>query len=184
MRNLWREFKAFAMSGNVLDLALGFLIGAAFAGLVQSLANNVLMQLVAAAVGKPDFSKVAIKLNGTEIRYGAFLTDLLNFLILASVMFAVVKLIVRLGIAQIRNLGGSTQCPYCHESVSEKALVCRACGHVLVDELPDLAAARQRMVAEERARMRLSLPIPSRRRTTPDATDARATQPGNTDPAG
>ena len=57
MRKLWNEFKSFAMSGNMLDLALGFIIGAAFATLVQSLADNVFMQFVAAIFGTPDFRR-------------------------------------------------------------------------------------------------------------------------------
>lgn len=169
MRNLWQEFKAFAMSGNVLDLALGFLIGAAFASLVQSLANNVLMQLVAAVAGQPDFTELKFSLHGAHIRYGAFLTDLVNFLILAAVMFVVIKLIVRIGIAKTRNFGGDAQCPYCHESVSAKALACKACGHDLVDEMPDLAEARRRLAADERAKLRLKVPLPSRRRTAPES---------------
>ena len=58
MKQMWKEFRAFAMGGNMLDLALGFIIGAAFAALVQSLASNVLMQLVAAIFGKPDYKAV------------------------------------------------------------------------------------------------------------------------------
>jgi large conductance mechanosensitive channel len=56
MRGLWGEFKAFALGGNMLDLALGFIIGTAFAGLVDSLAGDVIMQFVAAIFGQPDFS--------------------------------------------------------------------------------------------------------------------------------
>lgn len=165
MRKLWREFKAFAVSGNVLDLALGFLIGAAFASLVQSLATNVLTQLVAAAAGKPDFSQLQFTLHQGQIKYGAFLTDLLNFLILAVVMFGVIKVITRIGIARARTFG-EAQCPYCYDAVPLNALVCKACGLQLVDELPDLAEARQRL-ADQSARPRValpSLPIPSRRR--------------------
>ncbi|HET6214475.1 MAG TPA: large conductance mechanosensitive channel protein MscL, partial [Micromonosporaceae bacterium] len=146
MRNLWREFKAFAISGNVLDLALGFLIGAAFAKLVESLADNVLMQFVAATGGKRDFGDLTWTVNNAEIRYGTFLTDLLNFLILAAVMFAVVKLVVRIGIARARSFGDDAQCPYCRESIATSALVCKACGRQLVDDLPSLADVQSRLV--------------------------------------
>lgn len=169
MRNLWREFKAFAVSGNVLDLALGFLIGAAFAKLVQSLASNVLMQLVAAAVGKPDFTELHITINSAQINYGQFLTDLLDFLILAVVMFAVVKLIVRIGIAKARSFDSDAQCPYCNEAVPVNALACKACGRGLVEEMPSLAEARQRQV-DQRARRALTLPNPLRRRNSADST--------------
>lgn len=153
MRNLWREFKSFAISGNVLDLALGFLIGAAFAKLVESLANNVLMQLVAAIAGKPDFAALTV---GT-VRYGQFLTDLLDFMILALVMFLVVKFIVRLGVARARTFA-EDQCPYCHDTVPPKALTCRACGQQLVDELPPPDEAR-RLLAEHHARRGLTIPV-------------------------
>lgn len=163
MRNLWREFKAFAISGNVLDLALAFLIGAAFAKLVESLANNVLMQIVAAIAGQPDFRT----LRAGPIRYGQFLTDLLNFLILAAVMFAVIKFIMRIGIARARSFT-DTQCPYCHETVPAKALTCRSCGQHLVDELPSPQEAR-RLFAEQQARRGLTLTVPGRRRRAEEA---------------
>jgi large conductance mechanosensitive channel len=70
MRNSWSEFKAFALGGNMLDLALGFIIGTAFAALVESLAGNILLQLVAAIFGKPDFSKFVWTVNGTQICAG------------------------------------------------------------------------------------------------------------------
>src|SRR6266516_5007415 len=95
---LWGEFKSFAMSGNMLDLALGFIVGAAFAKLIESLAGNVLMQFVSVVAGQPDFTKLTA--SGGRIKYGQFLTDLVNFLMLAVVLFAVVKLIVRLGIGR------------------------------------------------------------------------------------
>src|SRR3954454_22768177 len=94
MRRLWNEFKSFAMSGNMLDLALGFIIGAAFAKIIESLANNVLMQLVASIFGKPDFTKLTLTVNKAEIKYGLFLTDLLNFMMLAAVLFLIVKMIM------------------------------------------------------------------------------------------
>jgi len=168
MRNLWQEFKAFAMSGNVLDLALGFLIGAAFASLVESLAKNVLMQFVAAIAGQPDFTQLKFHLNGAEIKYGAFLTDFLNFLILAFVMFAIVKMIIRIGILKNRKFTiDDVTCPYCQESVPSKALACKWCGHDLVEEMPDLAAARERIATPEQ-RSRLRLPLRRQQATDPE----------------
>ena len=156
MRRLWGEFKAFAMSGNMLDLALGFIIGAAFAKLIESLANNVLMQLVAAIFGKQDFTKLHVTVHHADINYGAFLTDMINFLMLAAVLFAIVKAIVWLGIGRGRVFG-EKQCPYCLEKVPPAALVCRSCGQQLVDELPPLAEA-ERQLADMLARRRLALP--------------------------
>ena len=68
MRNLLRDLKAFALGGNMFDLALGFIIGTAFAALVESLAKNVIMQFVAAIFGQPDFSRFKWTLNGFRDR--------------------------------------------------------------------------------------------------------------------
>lgn len=176
MRNLWREFKAFAISGNVLDLALGFLIGAAFAKLVESLASNVLMQFVAAIFAKPKFSELTFPINDATIQYGLFLTDLVDFAILAVVMFLVIKFISRIGIVRARTYGDDGQCPYCLETVPPKALTCRACGQQLVEELPSPEEARRRLV-EQSGRRGFALPqipIPGRRREQRPEDESRA----------
>jgi large conductance mechanosensitive channel len=82
------EFKAFAFKGNVIDLAVGVIIGAAFGGLVKSLVDHVIMPLVASIGGSPDgVNALAFTLNGTPIPYGKFLGDVLNFLIVAAALF-------------------------------------------------------------------------------------------------
>jgi large conductance mechanosensitive channel len=165
MRRLWNEFKSFAMSGNMLDLALGFIIGAAFAKLVESLANNVLMQFVAAIFGQRDFTQLFFKINGAEIKYGPFLTDLINFMMLAAVLFLIIKFIVFMGVGRGRAFG-TQQCPYCREQISPTALVCKFCRQQLVDELPTLADARAQLDEQNRRKVSLPLPIPGRRRET------------------
>lgn len=156
MRKLWSEFKSFAMSGNMLDLALGFIIGAAFAKIIESLAKNILMQLVAVSLGQPDFTKLSIDVNHGKILYGAFLTDFINFLMLAAVLFVVVKLIVFIGVGRGRTFGRQ-ECPYCNEEVSSAALVCKFCRQQLVDELPSLADARIRLEELNRRKLPLQL---------------------------
>ena len=86
-----KEFKEFIMRGNVVDLAVAVIIGAAFTLVVNTLANDVLLQIVAAIVGEPSFDDLNFELNGTPIYYGRFLTALVNFLIVAAVVFLVVK---------------------------------------------------------------------------------------------
>jgi large conductance mechanosensitive channel len=174
MRRLWNEFKSFAMSGNMLDLALGFIIGAAFAKIIESLANNVLMQLVASVFGKPDFTKLSFDLHGGKILYGQFLTDLVNFLLLAALLFGVVKFIIFVGVGRGRAFG-TQECPYCNEQVAPTALVCRFCRQPLVDELPSLADARARQVELTKRKLALpiglpltGLPLPGRRKATND----------------
>lgn len=94
-----KEFKDFIMRGNVVDLAVAVIVGAAFTAVVNSFANDILMQIVAAVFGKPDFSDLTFELGDAVIRYGTFITVLINFLIVASVVFLVVK-----GINSLQNL--------------------------------------------------------------------------------
>jgi large conductance mechanosensitive channel len=176
MRRLWNEFKSFAMSGNMLDLALGFIIGAAAANIINSLVNNVLMQSVAAIFRKRDFGALVLTVNDAEIRYGVFLTDLVNFLLLVALLFVVVKFIVLFGFGRGKSFG-KQQCPYCEENIAPTALVCRFCRHSLVEELPSLADARIRLDELERKRggLPLPIPIPGRRKNgkIEDASSAR-----------
>jgi large conductance mechanosensitive channel len=168
MRKLWREFKGFAMGGNMLDLALGFIIGTAFATLIQSLAGNIIMQFVAALFGQPDFASLNVKVRDTPIKIGTFLTDMINFVLLAAVLFLIVKFIVFVGVGQGRAFG-DRNCPYCTERVDPTALICKFCGQQLVDELPSLAEAQERYEAM-RARKRISLPpLPRRSNKNADA---------------
>ncbi|WP_033437351.1 large conductance mechanosensitive channel protein MscL [Saccharothrix sp. NRRL B-16314] len=134
MKNLWLEFKAFALGGNMFDLALGFIIGTAFAALVESLAGNVLMQLVAAIFGQPDFSGFVFTVNNAEIRYGAFLTELLNFLLLGLVLFGLVKLMKLAKLGNFRAQG-SRECPHCKEFIAVDADKCKWC---TADVVPDV----------------------------------------------
>lgn len=182
MKKLWHEFKAFALSGNVFDLALGFLIGAAFSKLVESLANNVLMQLIASIFGEPDFTKWVFTVNGTKIHYGTFLTDLLSFFMLAGVLFLIVKMMSVTGISRMRTYD-ERQCPYCMEPVVPHALVCKTCTRALVAELPEYLAAEKR-AADLRAHRvpRLPnvtippIPVPKLRRKGGDPSGGSAAQ--------
>lgn len=166
MRRLWNEFKSFAMSGNLLDLALGFIIGAAFAKIIGSLADNVLMQGVAAIFGKRDFGELVVTVNHAQIRYGVFLTDLVNFILLAVLLFGVVKFIVLVGFGRGRGFV-TEQCPYCEENVVPTALVCRYCRRDLVDDMPTLAQARARLAEQNKRKLTIPLPMPGRRRPAP-----------------
>ena len=88
-----KEFKEFIARGNVVDLAVAVIIGAAFGAVVASFANGILMNLVAAVFGKPNFDSLTFTLGKGVIEYGKFLTALVNFLIVALAMFLVVKAI-------------------------------------------------------------------------------------------
>jgi large conductance mechanosensitive channel len=86
------EFKDFLLRGNIVELAVAFVIGLAFAAVVNSLVSNLLMPVIAMIIGRPDFSALTFTINDAVFRYGSFLTDLLAFVaIAAAVFFFVVK---------------------------------------------------------------------------------------------
>jgi large conductance mechanosensitive channel len=91
MERLLKDFRDFVMRGNVLDLAVAVIIGVAFNAVVNSLVNDVLMQLIAAVFEKPNFDKLTVTINDGIIYYGRFLTALINFLIVAATLFVIIK---------------------------------------------------------------------------------------------
>ena len=86
------EFRTFIARGNVLDLAVGVIIGAAFQSLVTSLTNNIISPILG-CFSEVDFSEYTLKIGKLDLHYGAFLTDVINFVIMAFVVFLIVKLI-------------------------------------------------------------------------------------------
>ncbi|MDH4168646.1 MAG: large conductance mechanosensitive channel protein MscL [Acidimicrobiia bacterium] len=85
------QFKDFIMKGNLVALAVAFIIAGAFGAVVVSFTDDIIMQIVAAIVGEPDFSGLTFDLGDAKIGYGNFLTAVINFLIIAAVLFVVVK---------------------------------------------------------------------------------------------
>jgi large conductance mechanosensitive channel len=97
MKSLLEEFKTFIMRGNVIDLAVGVVVGAAFNNITTSLVTNIVTPPLGLLLGKVDFSNLAINLGGTvQIKYGLFIQAVISFLITAFVIFLVVKFINRL----------------------------------------------------------------------------------------
>jgi large conductance mechanosensitive channel len=99
VKNILSEFKEFIMRGNVVDLAVAVVVGTAFAALIKSFSADILMQIVGIFAKNPNFDSLHITINHSEIRYGSFLTNLVNFLIVALAMFLVIK-----GINSLQNL--------------------------------------------------------------------------------
>jgi len=91
MQQLLKDFRDFIMRGNVLDLAVAVVIGVAFNAVVNSLVDDVLMQIIAAIVGEPNFNDLTFTLGEGIIYYGRFLTALINFLIIAATLFIIIK---------------------------------------------------------------------------------------------
>ena len=130
-KKFFEEFKAFALKGNVLDMAVGVIIGGAFGKIVTSLVNDIIMPPIGMLVGRVDFSKLAITLNDhTEIRYGEFLNNVISFLIIAFVIFVVIREMNRI---RIPFLGGeedaptTKNCPYCCSTIPIHATRCPNC---------------------------------------------------------
>lgn len=91
MKKTLKEFKEFVMKGNILDLAVGVIIGGAFGSIVTSLVNDIFMPIIGMIIGGVDFTNLAIKFGTAEIKYGNFIQNIVNFLIIAACIFSVVK---------------------------------------------------------------------------------------------
>ena len=88
-----KDFKNFAMRGNVVDLAVGVIIGGAFGKIVTSLVNDILMPIIGMAIGGLNFSDLAINIQDAAIKYGAFIQNIIDFLIVAFCIFMIIKII-------------------------------------------------------------------------------------------
>lgn len=96
LRAFINEFKAFAIKGNVVDLAVAVIIGGAFRAIITSFVDDIIMPVIAAIFSIPDFSELSMAVNGTPIMIGLFIQAIINFLIVALTIFLVVKLIIRM----------------------------------------------------------------------------------------
>lgn len=90
------EFKAFAMKGNVIDLAVGIVIGAAFGKIVSALVDAIVMPIVGMLIGGFDFKTLIVKVGAAELKYGVFIQAVVEFIVIAFALFLVVKAMVRL----------------------------------------------------------------------------------------
>ena len=90
---MFKEFKTFIMRGNVMDLAVGVIIGAAFGKIVTSLVNDILMPLIGVLLGKVNFTDLSVKIGSSTIKYGMFIQNIVDFLIVAFCIFVMVKII-------------------------------------------------------------------------------------------
>ena len=92
MRKFFKDFKAFISKGNVLALAIAVIMGTAFSAIVTALVNSILMPLICAIFGKTDVSSLSFILNNSEIKYGVFLQAVIDFLLIATVLFITLKI--------------------------------------------------------------------------------------------
>ena len=122
---MFKEFKEFAFKGDVIDLAVGIVIGAAFGAIVKSFVDNIINPLIGAVLGgRAALDGLAVNIGAVKFTYGAFIGAVLNFLIIALVVFLVIKAVNR-----FRKQEESTdkECPYCLTAIPKAATKCSAC---------------------------------------------------------
>ena len=140
MKKIFKEFKDFALRGNVLDLAVGVIIGAAFQNLVKSLTTNIISPILG-CFSEVNFSSFSLKIGNLNLTYGAFITDIINFIIMAFVVFLIVKFINKLAhlgkkeevVSEIKEQSTKI-CPHCFSEINIKAVRCPFCTSELIIE--------------------------------------------------
>ena len=137
---MWKEFRDFAMRGNVVDLAVGIIIGAAFGKIVSSLVNDILMPPIGVILGRVDFSNLFISLSGQHynsladaktagaatLNYGIFINNIIDFLIVAFAVFLIVRQVNRFT-KKPEAAPPTKECPYCLSKVALAATRCPQC---------------------------------------------------------
>ncbi len=153
MKKIINEFKVFIMRGNVLDLAVGVIIGGAFQGIINSLVNDVMMPLITLCTGGINFTDWFIALDGNHyttlaaaqqagaatLNYGTFLTEVINFLIMAFVIFMMVKTMNAIAARDKKAEATETEvttkeCPFCKSTISLAATRCPHCTSELTNQ--------------------------------------------------
>lgn len=139
---MFKEFREFAMRGNVLDMAVGIIIGVAFGAIVTSLVNDIIMPPIGLAIGNIDFSELFINLSGgtyatlaaakeagaVTINYGVFINTIINFIIIAFVLFLIVRSMNKLKRREEMPAEPTTkECPFCLSQIPIKATRCPHC---------------------------------------------------------
>ena len=136
-----KEFKEFAMKGNVLDMAVGIIIGAAFGRIITSLVSDVIMPPIGLILGRVDFSTLFLNISGTQyptlaaakaanaatINYGSFINTVIDFLIVAFVIFLMVRQVNRWKKPEPVAAATTKECPYCASQIPLKATRCPNC---------------------------------------------------------
>jgi large conductance mechanosensitive channel len=138
---MFKEFKEFAMRGNVLDMAVGIIIGAAFGRIITSFVSDIIMPPIGLILGRVDFSTLFWNISGTEyptlaaakaanaatINYGSFLNTVIDFLIVAFVIFLMVRQVNRWKEPVAAPAVTTRECPYCLSQIPLKATRCPNC---------------------------------------------------------
>ncbi len=132
MKKFFTEFKEFINRGNVVDMAVGVMIGAAFKGIVDSLVNDIISPIIG-LFAQEDFTALAVRFLGVELKYGAFLMAILNFFIIAAVLFLIVKMmnnLYKIGKKKEEDAPAAPTtkiCPHCCSEIAIEATRCPHC---------------------------------------------------------
>ena len=146
---MWKEFKEFAMRGSVIDLAIGIIIGVAFGAIISSFVKDIIMPPIGLLLGKINFADLYINLTSTSypslkaaqdagaatINYGLFINTVINFLLIALVLFFVIKGMNSMKKPAPVAAPTTKECPYCLTAVPKKATRCPACTSELKQSL-------------------------------------------------
>jgi large conductance mechanosensitive channel len=127
-----KQFKDFVMRGNVLDLAIGVIIGGAFGKIIASLVSDMLMPIIGLVMGGVDFSGLSITVGAAAIKWGAFVQTILDFLIVAFVIFIIVKAANKMKKAPPPADPTTKECPRCFSVIPIKATRCPQCTSELI----------------------------------------------------
>jgi len=126
-----KGFRDFLMRGNVVDLAVAVIIGAAFTAIVTSFVTNIITPLIAAIVGKPDFSALVLKINGGVITYGTFLNSVISFVLIAIVVYFMIVSPMNYVMSKMRKPEAeeptTKSCPQCLSDIPLAATRCKFC---------------------------------------------------------
>ena len=124
-----KEFKAFIMRGNVVDLAVAVIIGGAFGKIITSLVSDIIMPVIGLIIGGIDFTGLAVTIGSAKVTYGNFINNIIDFLIIALVIFLMIKVIDNLKKKPAPILAEPTtkECPHCFTTIPIKATRCPNC---------------------------------------------------------
>jgi large conductance mechanosensitive channel len=127
--DMWKDFKEFALRGNVIDLAVGVIIGAAFGKIVTAFVNDIIMPIIGLFLGGLDLSGLAFKFGDAVIKWGDFLQAVIDFIIIAFIVFLIVRGMNRLYKKEPRKKAAPTtkQCPRCFTDIPIQANRCPNC---------------------------------------------------------
>lgn len=141
MKKFFKEFRDFAVKGNMMDLAVGMIVGTAFTGIVKSLVDDIFMPVISIFTGKLDFTNWFIALDGKEyatlelakeagaatLNYGNFISGLINFIIMALVVFMIVKALNKLKKEEPKAAPNTKKCDFCKSEIALDATKCPHC---------------------------------------------------------